>query len=218
MVPAHVPGHLGGRDGILAGWQIRCVCHVSGRHPVESELGRKRSGTTHQLALMPQGPHWSPDGTRILFYDGGFGAKSHGDTISAQGDAPVPMLVNRGEQGDSTWSPDGMKIAFASGGPQSVPNTNIQILDLSSHEATKISGSDGLRSPRWSPTGSFIAALTTTSSLAIFDFNTQRWSVLEKGICEFPTWSRDGRFLFFRALRIIPVFTGFRYREERYKN
>jgi Tol biopolymer transport system component len=144
-------------------------------------------------------PHWSPDGTKILFFDVGFGTKSHNYTISAEGGAPVqiPVKDDRGEQSDPTWSPDGRKIAFASGGINSGPSTNVQILDLSNHRTTKISGSDGLWSPRWSPTGRYIAALTTTSSLAVFNFDTQRWSVLEQGGCGYPTWSRDGRSIYF---------------------
>ncbi|MGC1781635.1 MAG: winged helix-turn-helix domain-containing protein [Acidobacteriaceae bacterium] len=149
--------------------------------------------------LYPMNPHWSPDGTKILFFDVGFGTKSHNYTISAQGGAPVQILVkdDRGEQSDPTWSPDGRKIAFAGGGINSGPSTNVRILDLSNHRTTKISGSDGLWSPRWSPTGRYIAALTTTSSLAVFNFNTQRWSVLEQGGCGYPTWSRDGRSIYF---------------------
>ena len=31
----------------------------------------------------------------------------------------------------------------------------------------------------------------------VFDFETGKWATLEKGECDFPTWSRDSHFLYF---------------------
>jgi Tol biopolymer transport system component len=55
-------------------------------------------------------------------------------------------------------------------------------------------------SPRWSPNGRFIAGKHTgpTGATKIFDFETQRWSVLqEKSETDFPTWSSDSEFIYF---------------------
>jgi len=38
--------------------------------------------------------------------------------------------------------------------------------------------------------------------MKIFDFETQRWSVVQpKGECNFPTWSSDSQFIYFVLLR-----------------
>jgi WD40-like Beta Propeller Repeat len=55
-------------------------------------------------------------------------------------------------------------------------------------------------SPRWSPNGRFIAGIHTgpTGGLKVFDFATQRWSVLQlKSETDFPTWSSDSKFIYF---------------------
>jgi Tol biopolymer transport system component len=52
-------------------------------------------------------------------------------------------------------------------------------------------------SPRWSPDGRFIAALSTHfSDLIVCDLETHQWSTVlsHEGIA-FPSWSRDSRYL-----------------------
>ena len=63
-------------------------------------------------------------------------------------------------------------------------------------------GSEGLWSPRWSPNGRYIAALSADfPGLKVFDFTTQRWFELpEKGRVDFPSWSSDSRFIYFLRL------------------
>jgi len=52
-------------------------------------------------------------------------------------------------------------------------------------------------SPRWSPDGRHIAALFDMNALKIYDLTTYRWTEVQKGDTGFPTWSRDGHFLYF---------------------
>jgi Tol biopolymer transport system component len=75
-------------------------------------------------------------------------------------------------------------------------------LDIKSGQVTSVPDSQGLFSPRWSPDGRYLAALHTDSSgLTLFDFKTQKWTTLIKGLVAYPSWSRDGHFIYF--LRII---------------
>ena len=55
---------------------------------------------------------------------------------------------------------------------------SIRILDLKTRTLTKIPGSEGLFSPRWSPDGRYIAALSPdNTTLKRYDFsNLQTWS------------------------------------------
>jgi eukaryotic-like serine/threonine-protein kinase len=72
------------------------------------------------------------------------------------------------------------------------------VLDLKTRNASKLPGSDGLFSPRWSPNGRYVAAMTVDSlKLMLFDFTTQKWTELAKMLVAYPNWSRDGRYLYF---------------------
>ena len=61
--------------------------------------------------------------------------------------------------------------------------------------------SDNYFSPRPSPDGKYIAAITRNSDrLVLFDLKTQRWSDLTTppaGPVSYPSWSRDGEYLYF---------------------
>jgi Tol biopolymer transport system component len=57
-----------------------------------------------------------------------------------------------------------------------------------------------LFSPRRSPDGHYLAALSQDSSaLVLYDFRTQRWArwLTEPGNIAYPTWSKDGKYIFF---------------------
>jgi Tol biopolymer transport system component len=76
----------------------------------------------------------------------------------------------------------------------------LSILDIASHKVNQIPGSVGLCPPRWSPDGRFIAALTSNfpnDALKIFDMETERWSILATKRPRSPSFSRDGRYIFF---------------------
>jgi len=104
------------------------------------------------------------------------------------------MPDNPDPQTDPNWSPDGSKIVFAGTGTD--PASTIRILDLATHQITTLPGSQGMYSPRWSPDGRYIPALSADSKrLLLFDFQTQKWTEVAKGTIGFPDWSRDGRYL-----------------------
>jgi Tol biopolymer transport system component len=81
----------------------------------------------------------------------------------------------------------------------------VYILDIGTGQATKIPGGDGLWSPRWSPDDRYIAAMTTQSAVTIklFDLQSHRWSTLTEstGPWGYPTWSRNGKFIYALNLR-----------------
>jgi Tol biopolymer transport system component/DNA-binding winged helix-turn-helix (wHTH) protein len=152
--------------------------------------------------FSPLLPHWSPDGSTILFFDisndrGRQSTQSY--IVSSQGGTPRPILPDdKQPQIDPNWSPDGKKIVFASG---KITNSNsglfIRVFDLASRETVTLPGSQGIYSPRWSPDGRFIAGLKSSGGISVFEFATQRWSQLQKGFCGYPSWSSDSRFVYF---------------------
>ena len=80
----------------------------------------------------------------------------------------------------------------------------VRIMDLKTHAITTVPGSDGLFSPRWSPNGRYIAALSPDfTKVMLFDFSTQTWSewlTEPAGAVSYPAWSADSRFLYFDDL------------------
>ena len=145
-------------------------------------------------------PRWSPDGKRIAFFGHPPGKHFQLYVISPEGGSPELLYHNDTNLADPVWSPDGKSLAF---GENSLNNQGsaIYILDLKTRSATKLPGSDGLYSPRWSPNGHYIAAIPLDSlRLMLFDLTTQKWSELAKVFVAYPTWSRDGRYIYFDGI------------------
>jgi Tol biopolymer transport system component len=106
------------------------------------------------------------------------------------------MPEDSGLQVDPGWSPDGNKIVFSGAGGD--PASTIRILDLQSRQISTLAGSKGLFSPRWSPNGRYVAALSSdTSRLHLFDFQAKKWTELAGGTTGgFPNWSKDGHYMY----------------------
>jgi Tol biopolymer transport system component len=139
-------------------------------------------------------PRWSPDRTQILFMNT---REQKNYLVSAEGGIPQRLLPDDTEiEGDPNWSADGRKIVFGS-------NNELRILDLPSHEVSVLPGSAGLWSPRWSPNGKYIAAMSVDfPGLKVLDVVTQSWSSLPvNGRMDYPAWSSNSQSIYF--LRLI---------------
>jgi Tol biopolymer transport system component/DNA-binding winged helix-turn-helix (wHTH) protein len=180
-------------EGIL--WRA----NRDGSHPVQLS----------DSSVYPLNLRWSPDGSQILFCNGhGLEGRVRAYVISSQGGTPKPILPEDSEgQSDPGWSADGHKIVFSTLTYIGNFNSVFRVLDLDSHQITTLLGSEGMWSPRWSPNGRFIAGLHggPTGGIKIFDFETQRWSVVQQTReTDFPTWSSDSQFIYFLSPRDDP--------------
>jgi len=76
----------------------------------------------------------------------------------------------------------------------------IQTLDVTTHQVNSIPESNGKFSPRWSPDGRYLAALSSDfKTLMRFDFGTQQWSEwlhTEDGTVGYPVWARDSKSIY----------------------
>jgi eukaryotic-like serine/threonine-protein kinase len=170
----------------------------------ERVLWRSRTDGSDRLQLTyppirAAVPRWSPDGAQILYSATQPGMAWRVSLVSAQGG--TPQELTRGEQDaiDATWSPDGSRIAFGDL-TGAVP---IHVLDLNTRQSSTLPSSENSFSPRWSPDGRHIAALSGDSrKLLIFDLKTEKWSVWVNGTATigFPTWSREGSYLYYDSI------------------
>ena len=148
--------------------------------------------------MYPMLPRWSPDGKTILFFEferAGKASRVYG--ISPDGGTPRELIPGDAEhQVDPNWSPDGKKVVFAGNPSQS--NSEIKVFDVATGKVASLPGSQRMFSPRWSPNGRYIGALSADSSrLMLFDNQTGKWSELAQGSVGWLNWSHDGQWMYF---------------------
>jgi Tol biopolymer transport system component len=170
------------------------------RSAVTGEQARQLSVAPMQANL----PRWSPDGKRIAFM-GRYPGKPWSIFV-LQADYGSPRQLTNTQDGaahDPTWSADGNSLAFGGYPPGQVQvpgKVAIHVLNLNTHQLSTVPGSEGLWSPRWSPDGRYMAALSTDGqTLLRFDFKSQRWTELTKAHFEYPSWSRDSAYIYFNT-------------------
>ncbi len=158
-----------------------------------------------QLTLPPVQatvPRWSPDGKRIAFFDTAPGKPWRIYLISADGGTPEPLLNEQRNEMDPNWSPDGNSLIF-SYFPifEKAPAEKLGVfeVDLRTRNMKKLPGSDGLWVPRWSLDGRYVVARSLDSqALMLFDFETQTWTELVRGVYfGFTNWSADGQYVYY---------------------
>jgi Tol biopolymer transport system component len=182
------------RDG---GW----IAYVT--YP-EGDVWRSRVDGTDRLQLTfppleGRLPRWSPDGTQIVFMALAPGRGTHIRIVAAQGGPSRDLLPGDESHGEASWSADGRSLALGSSRPDRPehPRT-IERLDLDTGRLSTIAGSEGLFSPRWSPDGRMLAALSVDQDrLLVLDLASGRWrTALASKWIGWPTWSQDGRYVF----------------------
>jgi Tol biopolymer transport system component len=148
-------------------------------------------------------PRWSPDGKQIAFVSLKPGESWKLYLVSPDGGMPRPVVKESGSQIDANWSADGQQLMFGDYS-HDVGAMNIRLLDFKTGKLTTIAGSQGLFSPRWSPDGKHLAAISPdNTTLMLFDFASQTWSTWLKesaGSVSYPVWSLDSKYLYFDDL------------------
>jgi Tol biopolymer transport system component len=174
----------------------------------EATLWRSRANGSDRLQLSSAParaalPVWSPDGKQIAFVSMQPGESWKLFLVPVGGGTPQPVLTENGSQIDANWSADGSRLMFGDF-RNDVGGLVIRVLDFKTHQIETVPGSQGLFSPRWSPDGRYIAALSPdNTTLKRFDFQTQQWTnwlVESAGAVSYPIWSADSQYIYFDDL------------------
>lgn len=146
-------------------------------------------------------PSWSPDGGRITFVDMSPRKPLRIYLVAAAGGMPEPLFLEQHNQVHPTWSPDGKSVAFSYVYFLETARRGIMIMNLATHRAVRLPGSEGVWDAEWSPDGRYIAARTVDShAIMLFDFRTRRWAELVKSDVGYMKWSPDARYVYFKRL------------------
>jgi Tol biopolymer transport system component/predicted Ser/Thr protein kinase len=196
----YVPGVSAGEADIASdGQKMVYVTHPEGALWRSKVDGSART----QLTFAPMHihmPRWSPDGKQIVFMASLPGHPWKIYLLPADGGTLRQLSGDNHNQGDPTWTPDGSSIVFA-GMPwfdyAAAPKPNIRILNWRAGQVTTVPGSEGLFSPRCSPDGRYIAALSSDSSkLLLYDFARKTWAPLATSKFGYENWSHDGSYIY----------------------
>ena len=170
-------------------------------------LWQARADGTGRLQLTPDNldvflAHWSPDGSQLALMARTSGKVWSIYLIAADGGGLRQALREDRNAADPSWSPDGQTLVFGRTNDQmgEEVSRSLLMLDLRSGALNRVPGSEGLFSPRWSPNGRYIVALSLDQRHAkLFDVTTRSWTELPVPSAADPVWSPDSRFIFVHA-------------------
>ena len=181
----------------------------------DGTLWRSRVDGSERLQLtMPPFrttmPRWSPDGKQIAFAGLTSNRKWTIYLVSADGGRVERLVDDNISYQDPNWSPDGTRLVY---GEATWSPKAIHILDIQSRHISELPGSNGLFSPRWSPNGHYLVALTTQlppwrqntdrtnpvpQKLMRFEFQQQKWTEwCQSESVGYPAFSRDEKYVYF---------------------
>ena len=156
--------------------------------------------------FYPKNPHWSPDGTQILFTDNTHDGVDAIYVVSSLGGTPKRLFPEEdGPQSLADWSPGGRRVVYSTFGAFSfvrpgISKAETRIVELATGRLTVLpERPGGFWAPLWSPDGRYIAGQSFDGrELVVFDVKTGKWEIVaEKLNIGNHNWSHDGRLIYF---------------------
>ncbi|GGG93940.1 winged helix-turn-helix domain-containing protein [Silvibacterium dinghuense] len=171
-------------------------------------LWRARADGSERIQLTPNSLHvflatWSPDGQHLAAMAAEPRQPWNIYILSSDGGSLVPLLHENRNAADPSWSADGKSLVFGRVddlmGRENAPRS-LEIVDLATNKTMTIPHSDGLFSPRWSPDGRYISAITLDQQkLMLYDTLTRTWTTLANSSVADPAWSTDSHAVYIHA-------------------
>ena len=175
---------------------------------IHEKLWRSHTDGSDKVRLTSDGlevflAHWSPDGKRLAAMARRPGGVWQIYLIDANAGKAEALMDETRNAADPGWSADGGSLVFGREpdlmGKESGSRT-LQIIDLSTRQTQEIAGSEDLFSPRWSPNGQWIMALTLDQkSVMLYDVARHRWQHLASTSAADPVWSADSKGVYIHA-------------------
>jgi len=196
--------YLGGIDATWAEFS-KDGKHVAYASSDFSNLWRCESDGSNRLQLTYDPfrawlPRWSPDDKMLAFIGVDNSQISRIYVMPSEGGTAKPITHGESEDHndmDPSWTPDGKSIVFSSDG-MDTNNVRLRGVDLANGRVSALPGSYNLWSPRVSPDGSTIAALSgIDQALVLYDIRSHTQSILSSPGVGWPVWSRDGKWIYF---------------------
>jgi Tol biopolymer transport system component len=163
-------------------------------------------GSNARRLVAGTAPQWSPDGTRLLFYEpppneGGRPASHFMYVIKIDTGAVTEL----GHGYDAAWSPDGTRIAFAGPGP--ADRSSLIVMDPDgANRVTMLTEPLGIMHLAWSPDGTRIAFVSRrerdTDIFTVYANGTDLVNLTHDiDVDDEPAWSPDGSWIAFLSNR-----------------
>ena len=147
--------------------------------------------------------HWAPDGKRLAVMARKPGGVWQIYVVDANGGKAEVLVSEERNAADPGWSPDGESIVFGREpelmGKETGSHT-LRVIRLANRQIDEIPGSDNLFSPRWSPDGRWIMALTLDQkNVMLYDLAHRQWRKLLSTSAADPVWSPDSKAIYLHA-------------------
>ncbi len=175
---------------------------------IHEKLWRARTDGSDKVRLTPDAlevflAHWSPDGKRLALMARKPGSVWQIYIVDASGGKTESLLDEGRNAADPGWSEDSRRIVFGRE-PDLMGKENgthaLQIIDISTRRIQEIPNSETFFSPRWSPDGRWIAALTLDQkSVMLYDVAGRHWQLLASTSAADPVWASDSKSIYLHA-------------------
>jgi Tol biopolymer transport system component len=171
-------------------------------------FGNSDGSGLRQLTFPPMQAGYarmSPDGSQIAYMASMPGKPIQIYVIPVDGGDAEAITSGSQESEEPTWSPSGDALLYwSSGNDAANGSTALHIVTLKTRVVTAIPGSSGLFSPRWSPDGRYLVALTWGDypRLKLYDMNLHTWQDLTGDIgVGNPEWTPDSKCIIFGFIK-----------------